>query len=240
MHEGSLHRQKCFITLTYDEAHLPEKGWLDYRDFQLFMKRTRKEFAPSKVRFYMCGEYGGQLGRPHFHALLFGADFDDKEFLSTLPSGGNLYRSDLLARLWPHGFSSRGDLTFESAAYIARYCVQKITGPGAKDHYQGRPPEFNHGSLRPGIGARFLEKYEGDIYPFNRVVINGKETKPPRYYAKLYKRRSAFAAQLYEDTIDYDNFLDGVRRAPDNTPARLRAKEEVAAARAAFLVRSIE
>lgn len=146
MHESKLHDRNCFITLTYDEAHLPPDRGLHYRDFQLFMKRLRKRFGDN-IRFYMCGEYGEKVGRPHFHACLFGHDFDDKKLWSTTPAKSKLYRSESLEELWPNGFSSVGDVTFESAAYVARYITKKITGEAAESHYKFFR-SFNRGDIR--------------------------------------------------------------------------------------------
>lgn len=240
VHEASLYDANCFVTLTYDDGHLPDKGHLSYPEFQRFMKRLRKHFAPAKVRFYMCGEYGPALARPHFHACLFGVDFDDRIYFKTMPSGEKLYTSAVLQRLWPFGFSSVGNLTFESAAYVARYCVQKVTGRAAKDHYGEKPPEFNYCSLKPGIGAGFMARWEADIYPRDRVVINGFECLPPAYYARLFRRRSAFAEQLYQDVIGPRREAAGRARFADNTPQRLHAKATVAAARVQLLRRTIE
>ena len=67
-----------------------------------------------------------------------------------------------------------GDVSFQSAAYIARYCVQKVTGQLAESHYRvitedgeiiDREPEFNHMSLKPGIGAEWLKRYKSDVFP---------------------------------------------------------------------------
>lgn len=244
MHEASLQKRNAFVTLTYDEGNVPRGGSLDYKEFQRFMKRLRKEFAPTRARFYMCGEYGGQFGRPHFHACLFGVEFDDKKYWSTLPSGSKIYRSEQLERLWPHGFSSVGDVTFESAAYIARYCVQKITGNRADAHYLAhteigpvrRVPEFNKMSLKPGVGAGFYEKWRSDMYPHDYVIVNGKEMKPPKYYDKLFQAQNPDAF----DEMQYQREKEGRSRYMDNTPERLKVKAEVTEARASFLKRGME
>lgn len=241
VHEASLHKQNAFVTLTYNDEHLPKRGMLKYSDYQKFMKRLRKLYD---VRYYMCGEYGEQNGRPHYHACLFGMDFEDKEFWTTLPSGGRIYRSSILERLWPWGNSSVGDVTFESAAYCARYCVQKVTGPNAELHYRRidadgeyqLPPEFNKMSLKPGIGDQFYRKWRADMYPHDYVVVNGKEMKPPKYYDKLFKREFPDA---FEE-MQADREADGRRNWADNTPQRLEAKAYVTAARASFLKRGME
>ena len=93
VHEAQLHSRNCFITLTFDDAHLDKSGSLVKRDFVLFMKRLRKRFG--RVRFFHCGEYGSQLSRPHHHACLFGFDFDDRVFYKE-KSGVRLYRSKAL------------------------------------------------------------------------------------------------------------------------------------------------
>lgn len=147
IHEARMHKQNCFITLTYNDENLPADKSLHYEDFQKFMKRLRRKFGEG-VRFYMCGEYGENLGRPHFHACLFGVDFADKKLWRKSPSGAFLYRSATLEQLWPFGYSSIGDVTFETAAYVARYIMKKITGEAAELHYRFFRP-FNRGDIRP-------------------------------------------------------------------------------------------
>lgn len=244
LHESSLHDRNAFITLTYDDSNLPLGGSLDYADFQKFMKRLRRR-VKSPVRFYMGGEYG-QNGtiRPHFHACLFGFDFLDKVYFKKTSSGEKIYTSKLLESLWPFGLSSVGNVTFESAAYIARYCVQKVTGDLAEAHYRvitddgeiiDRVPEFNHMSLKPGIGARWLEKFQTDVYPRDYVVINGVKTKPPKYYDTLFEREDAgsFSEIVAQRELDgYSQTLAG-----ENSYARLLVREQVQSARLSMLKR---
>lgn len=236
MHEASLHHENAFITLTYDDAHLPADGSLDYEHYQRFMKRLRKAIAPHGVRFYMCGEYGDETFRPHYHACLFGFDFPDKVLLQRTATGNDLYTSDMLSRLWPFGMSSTADVSFESAAYVARYCMKKITGKGSEEYYKrydvdtgeiyDLTPEFTKMSLKPGIGAGWFEKYASDVYPSDRVVVRGKQMMPPKFYDRLYSRSN-------EEEFEYIQFqreLDGRVRFPDNTDERLAVRERVAAA----------
>lgn len=242
MHEASLYKRNCFVTLTYADAHVPSNGALDYPAYQRFMKRLRKRFAPERVRFYMCGEYGPENWRPHYHACLFGIDFEDKKYLRVMPSGAKVYTSELLSELWPFGYTSVGDVTFESAAYIARYCVQKVTGDAAEAHYArvGGVAEFNQMSRMPGLGAGFLEKWESDIFPNDYVVVNGKECNVPKYYDRIFKKKSAFAAQMFEDEIQHKREARARLRFEDNTPERLMVKAQVIEARAQFLKRTLE
>ena len=110
VHEASLSPYNSFITLTYDDAHLPYRSDLDYPAFQRFLKRLRKT-ASSPVRFYMCGEYGPLTQRPHYHACLFNFDFADKTYWRTSDAGSRCYRSELLDRLWGLGHAECGAVT---------------------------------------------------------------------------------------------------------------------------------
>jgi hypothetical protein len=242
LHESSLHSQNCFITLTYDESALSEGGTLVYRDFQLFMKRLRKMVG--KVTFYVGGEYGEENWRPHFHACIFGYDFPDKLYFKKSSDGSKLYTSALLAKLWPHGLCSVGSVTFASAAYIARYCVQKVTGDAAIAHYRvitddgvivDRLPEFNHMSLKPAIGKRWLERFESDVYPRDYVIVNGVKTKPPSYYDDLFSKENP---GIFSDLVAQRE-LDADRNLVDNSFARLAVKETVQLARSNMLKRSL-
>ena len=190
-HESRMHDFNSWITLTYDDEHLPwtEYGYptLDRRDTQLFLKRLRKAIKPMKIRVFGCGEYGEKFNRPHYHMVIFGYDFPDK----TLFRRGkfDLFISELLQKCWPHGHSLVAGFSFESAAYTARYCAKKINGRHADEHYHDRVPEFPIASNRPGIGASFFERYSTDIIFEDKVVSRGGyASKPPRYYDKLLER----------------------------------------------------
>lgn len=201
LHEKKMHRESCMVTLTYNDEHLPWAGSLHQDHFVRFMKRLRKRFvvkfpnhSPAKpfqvkeVRVFYCGEYGDLFGRPHYHALLFGMSFPDQIFLGK-SKGLPLWRSPLLEELWPFGRSSIGTVTFESAAYVARYVLKKVRGPKADEHYGLRDPEFVAMSRRPGIGSRWLEAHHSEVYPLDGVVVRGRLAKPPRYYDRELEKR---------------------------------------------------
>ncbi len=232
MHEASLHEDTCFITLTYSDEFLPRFGSLLMDDWQKFFKRLRKRCG--KVRFFGCGEYGEQFGRPHYHACLFGLDFADK-VLWTSRGGHNVFRSPLLESVWAYGQSEIGTLTFESAAYVARYCVKKVTGSRARAHYEcvdpgsgeigSRLPEFATMSRRPGIGSAWFEEFSPEVFPSDEVIVRGRSCKPPRFYDLLHK---------LEDPGGYEGVVSlrrHSRRPEDETPARLRVREVCAEAR---------
>ena len=255
-----MHPRNCFVTLTYNDQHLPENNCLRYRDFQLFLKRLRKHFAnrlsregkrpatdtTKLIRFYMAGEYGDRLGRPHYHACLFGVDFDDKIYLRTTPAGGKIYRSPTLEKLWTLGFSSVAELTYEAAAYVARYVMKKITGQKKETHYTKvntttgeiykQIPEFNKMSTRPGIGSTWLKRYTADVYPHGVLIIKGRKTKPPRYYDKIHEREHP----LDHEQLQLHRQQEAAKKAHDNTPQRLKAKELVLTAKLKRLKRHID
>lgn len=189
VHEASLYDSNSFVTLTYDAAHLPAGGTLVKKDFQDFMKRLRERVG-SKIRYFHCGEYGEALGRPHYHAILFNFDFSDKVLWRT-SSDAKLYTSDFLSDVWSNGHCTVGGVSFDSAAYVARYCVKKITGSAAVSHYGGKLPEYTTMSRRPGIGRGWYDRFSADCYPSDTCVVRGREVKVPKYYDRRFEIDSA-------------------------------------------------
>lgn len=182
MHESKMHESSYFLTLTYDNEHLPVDMSLDRPHFTRFLKRLRKRFG--SFRYFACGEYGEINLRPHYHAIIFGIDFPDK-VIHSRSRNLTLWRSPALEELWQDGFSTIGSVTFESCAYVARYVTKKVNGSQKSEHYGDRSPEFSAMSLKPGIGYSFLVKYLDDIYNTDTVILrNNMKCKPPRYYDK--------------------------------------------------------
>lgn len=245
MHEASLHdvtkggRGNCFITLTFNEESIAKRGHhsVDVRDYQLFMKRLRKKFG-NGIRFYHCGEYGDQYGRPHYHAILFNHSFDDR-YPWKRHNGSLLYRSDSLEKLWPYGYSSVGDVTFNSAAYVARYVMKKWNGPQADSHYTRISndidhstgevfkvlPEYNTMSRRPGIAKDWYLANKDEVFPSDSVVVNGKEVRPPKYYTSLYEHEypEDYAKLKAKREIAADAFR--VKNPNEDSDLRLHVKE---------------
>jgi hypothetical protein len=242
VHEASQHEDNCFITLTYNAENIPPDGGLRVKDFQNFMKRLRKEVG--KVRFYHCGEYGDKGNRPHYHAILFGYNFPDWIYLRDSPSGHPIWTSPSLERIWGKGFVTIGEMTYESAAYVARYCLKKINGKGADqvneetglkpyerfNSFTGEivqvRPEYTTMSRRPGIGHSWISDYRDDVYPKDFTTIRGRKVKPPKYYDEQLR-------QIDPDM--YDDMKQGrimrAYEANDNHEQRLRSKEKVKKAR---------
>lgn len=245
MHEASLHESNCFITLTYSDEHLPSNYSVDVTHFQKFMKRLRKRFG-SGVRYYHCGEYGAVNLRPHYHACLFNFDFPDKSFWR-MRDGNRVYLSQALSELWPFGMHEIGDVTFESAAYCARYVTKKITGDSASDHYSvvdletgevfDQLPEYCTMSRRPAIGKGWVEKYGfKEIYPDDFIVIRGSRVRVPRYYDQQLE----IADPNWLSKIKGKRIIAARAHADNNTPERLHVRERVQLARAKLLTRKME
>lgn len=157
--ESLLHEHNTFLTLTYDEDHLPDDHSVSVREIQLFLKRLRKAFG--KLRYYAVGEYGEATGRPHYHLALFGVQFTDLVYETKL----RCYQSVMLKECWPMGSHFIGSLTPESASYIVSYVVKGMTQDNdyVRGRLQGRRPEFARMSLKPGIGGNAAERF-ADAY----------------------------------------------------------------------------
>lgn len=234
MHEASMHDQNCFVTLTYKAA--PPRGSLDRGAFPAFIKRLRRDLGETRIKYFHCGEYGEELARPHYHGLIFGFDFQDKTRWSTSSSGHPQFRSAHLERLWPYGFSSIGALTFETAAYTARYCTKKITGDLAPGHYGDREPEFM--TCSKGIGQAWIEKYKDETYRDDSIISRGHEGKPPRYYDKYLK---AIEPRAWRK-VELDRLVAGNARQVrwNRTTERLLVREQVKLAELGTRPRSYE
>lgn len=253
MHEASLYERNCFLTLTYDDNNLPDGNSLVTRDFQLFMKRLRK-FAGANIRFYQCGEYGETYGRPHYHACIFNYDFNDKVFLKKTPAGDNLYTSAKLQQLWPSGMSSIGDVTFQSAAYVARYILKKITGDLAFKKYATvsndgnlmlKKPEYTTMSRRPGIGTIWLDQYGQASFNHDNIIVNGKRAKLPRHYDNYFDLHNPGNPLNYElltplERIKQKRRIRAAKHSDNNTPQRLADRETVALAKINLFPRKLD
>lgn len=186
MHEAQLYDpdDSYFATLTYRDEHLPKNNSLHKEHLTLFWKRYRKKY--DTIRYYASGEYGETTHRPHYHALIFGHSLPD-----LVPYDDTLSTSDSLDALWGLGNCMVGALTFESAAYTARYITKKLTGPEGAAEYEaaGIIPPFSVMSRRPGIGGAWYDKFASDIYPSDQVVVRGNYVvKPPRYYDNILRK----------------------------------------------------
>jgi len=228
MHEAQLWERNRFLTLTYDDEHLPAGMSLRYRDWQLFAKRLRRRTeGRGPLRFFMCGEYGGQTGRPHYHAVIFNFFAPDEV---ALVNGSS--RSDWLEDLWTNGAIHIGDLSPERAAYVAGYTLKKQgRSPVLVDRNTGeyweRTPEFVQMSRRPGLGSGWFARYAGDLFPTDKAVVAGKVHGVPRYYWEKY-RATASEDQVEKITeARFERAKVGALQG-ENSPERRAVREEFA------------
>jgi len=241
VHEASQFENNCFVTLTY--ADPPDDWSVDVRELQLFFKKLRKKYGAG-IRYFACGEYGEKNGRPHYHAIIFNHDWKDKILWKT-ENENPLYTSQSLSELWGQGFCSTAAVTFQSAAYVARYCTKKITGKNASPVWfhpetgelQNRKSEFGIMSRRPGIGATWLEKYgPNDVLPHDHVVHDGTVMGVPRYY-----RERLAALDPSKIAKDRSSRVRKARSHPENnTSGRLKVRETVKKAQISHLPRKLE
>lgn len=256
MHEASLHDANSFITLTYAPEHLPETGTLVKKHFQDFMKRFRRRISPVRVKFYMCGEYGDKKMRPHYHAIIFGYDFPDKELFKK-NHGSSYYYSPMLEKTWGRGFCVIGDVSFESASYVARYCMKKITGKEAERvrasgtrAYEVVDPETGEiheilpeystmsrgGRNGKGLAFGWIEKYLDDTYKDDFVVLRGQVQSVPKYYDSVLEVENAALLE----SLKKARKRNARERTEDNTYERLAVKEKVKKSSINKLKRNIE
>lgn len=203
MHEAQMHENNVFLTLTYDNESLPfvetHEGVfpsLDPEHLTKFWKDLRSYIdyyvGDLKFKYFACGEYGELYGRPHYHACVFNLDFADKE-LVTCFRGNRLYQSDILDQIWSRGQARIGDVTYQSAAYVARYVMKKRRGDAVKD-YRGRVPEFQRQSQ--GLSKSWILENMSDVYPHDYCVVDGFKQKVPRYYDKVLEQLDPETLQL--------------------------------------------
>jgi len=193
VHEAKMHPHNCFVTLTYSDENLKSPK-LNYKDFQDFMKRLRKT-SNEKIGVFVTGEYGDQTKRPHWHAIIFNWQPKDLEKKYINANDNQVYSSKTLDKLWSHGITEAGSVTFESAGYCARYAAKKLVH-GNDDEHDYQP--ISKKSSKNAIGKKFLEIYWQDIFNYGQVILdNGQSASIPRYYEKWLQKYQPNAWEKY-------------------------------------------
>lgn len=195
MHEAMTRGSEVsqFVTLTYDEAHLPPGGELVKVHAQAFIRAVRKRRPGVQIVYVSKGEYGGEFGRPHYHFLIFGLALPDLVHWSgQRGTSSALFRSPFLEEVWAKGMVVVGPVTPASAAYVAGYMDKagdsRAVDPATGEIYS-RPTPFRTFSTRPAIGAGYMALYGRQVWAHANIVdTNGVQRPVPRYYAKVMKR----------------------------------------------------
>lgn len=207
MLEAKEHEHNYFITLTYDDEHLPISHYIDEntgelcsiptlrkRDLTLFYKRLRKRLGYDGIRYFSCGEYGDTTYRPHYHAIMFNLELPDLKFYKNgHVDGTKYYTSELLNSIWQNGYVIIGDVTWDSCAYVARYVMKKRKGKDSivYEKYNITPP-YVVMSRRPGIAANYYNGHYEEIYDCDELILS-TDTKsilaqPPKYFDRLLEQ----------------------------------------------------
>lgn len=228
VHEASCYQNNCFITLTYNEESLLSDR-LQYTDFQLFVKRLRKhifkEFLKSygeenwklldkqerksafdsfRIGIFVTGEYGDLTKRPHWHALIFNWRPPDSTYTYSNDNGDKVYNSKLLDQLWSHGRTEFGDVTKNSANYVARYAAKKLSH--GKDGEHDFEP-ISKKSSKQAIGKKWIEKHWEYTFQQGKIRLpDGGVVPIPRYYEKWLRAQHPetyirYVTQLKEERI---------------------------------------
>lgn len=209
-HEMYQHKENMFITMTYDDDHLPRKG-VCKKHVQDFIKRLRDHlsrdeaykkrlqyyhvrdpsFEPKTgIRYFGCSEYGSTTFRPHYHFIIFGYLVDDLVLYSQGKTGCKVYLSEKLSKIWSHGNVLVGEsCNFETAAYIARYVVKQFEQKELLyERNKGLCKNFILSSRRPAVGLGFFEENKQQLVRLDKVLIReGVRCLPPKYYDKKLK-----------------------------------------------------
>lgn len=231
MNEADTRDENCFITLTYDDEHLPEGGTLVKGHLEEFLRKCRDKF-PS-CSWFAVGEYGEKFARPHYHILGFGFDFADG-IVCKKTEFGDLRISVEAQEMWGRGLVAVGSVSFQSASYCARYVMKKVSGEPAADHYKGRVPEFMVVTKQPGIGRHWLVQNAEEVLRLDCVYYENKQGKVPEYYdtllAKWFPDRFEKVKKARAIKEKFSRDYTSLRRpvmVSEGSTTRLRAKEDV-------------
>lgn len=196
-----------FLTITYDEEHLPSDHMLKKNHLDKFIKDIRNYFKNNydydNIRYYACGEYGSKTARPHYHMIVYNLPLTSLEYeILGLGKGVKclfktvgmsvdnepLYQFDFLNNIWKKGFVVVGKVTSKSCGYVARYVNKKRMKklPNWLLEKQGIVPEFNCMSRMPGIGEEYYHQNYLKILDNNlNFYIDGQLMSVGRYFEKF-------------------------------------------------------
>lgn len=208
--EAMCHEHSSFVTLTYDDEHLPGNASLCPEHVQSWLKvlRERERSEGRFFRFYLVGEYGEKTHRPHYHLILFGykpclRGRTRRDFVSGELRGSNCCcQCSLIFDTWSRGLIEVGEVNKDSCAYIAGYVLKKMTRFD-DPRLNGRNPEFCRMSNRKGIGFGRVSDIADSLRHFGRdddidvplSLMTGDKRKPLGSYLRR-KLREAIGREV--------------------------------------------
>lgn len=249
-HESEMHEDKCFLTLTFNDENLPKNQSLDKKFISDFIKCLREDMRRKKlpkIRYFLCGEYGSicnlcgngkkhckcknntyTLGRPHYHAIIFGYDFADRNKpIAKTPSGHTLYEgNELLNSNWKYGFSTVGSVTIDSCRYVSHYILKKSDLQNKQEFEKENPGKIMEFSTmskgrgeNKGIGYRYYSKHLSPTYKEgyglefrDKTMYKDIPVSLPKYYRSLNRNIRKFLPkkllnqqlEIRENNIEYN------------------------------------
>lgn len=212
--ESTNWKNNCFITLTYDNDHLPKDFQEMKRDMQKFFKRlryyehgieywenprTKKHENP--IRYIIAGEKGPKTKRLHMHALIFNWKPKDLKFYKYNHAKDSLYTSKTLEKIWGNGFVIIGNVTYQSACYVSRYVMKKAYQKTAVADLKER--EFIETSRNGGIGLLYWLKNKTKIIQQQGILLKIKDKVKLKMIPKYFKRKWKEETPIWENPKEY-------------------------------------
>lgn len=238
-HEGSMHEEGAFITLTYNDQNIPEHNSLHYEDIHKFWKRERQRLWRQhtiKIRHYTVGEYGDNTYRPHYHACVFGYGYlKNRIIIRETPL---LWTTLELEKAWGLGNVSVGALDYTTASYTASYITKKLRSKQQYVRVDEKTGELikleqPRAFMSDNLGKTWWDKYGKYLETNDQIVINGMKQKPPKAYDKWLGKKDEKKLEKIK--------IERRKKAIENkqTPEQNRARAEIARARGKTRKKSI-
>lgn len=211
-----------------------------------------------------------KIGRPHYHALLFNyspmdqatsalvenVGTEDEAFekqkitnkyglvgrVENSKTGEPQYLSSIIQESWNKGRTRVSSMSFESAAYVARYTTKKIDKgitleqeQAFVEHYSKYDeesgsvylvePEYGDASRRPGIGRIWYDRYKQDLRK-GYITVNGNKLPIPKYYLNLMENDIDLSADAANIRQQHKEFM-ARKNGSEYDSSRYRAKDHI-------------
>ena len=169
--ESLYHDESYFITLTYDDNHLPisntmttSKGeifyddgtwnsYIEYEHVRSFIRKVRdwqrEKYGINGIKYFGCGEYGGKEGRAHFHIIMFGLHLEPNDVrVHEISKDGNVtYKCEELSKCWVMPNERRGQaepMGFITVAEVNWQTSRYVAGYVQKKEFKNTKDEYEY------------------------------------------------------------------------------------------------